>query len=877
VCKSYFNSKTTTIAIIVAALLLVLLLVWLINRRVDEPATQGNDRFGLCFISAPDHLADEARYSGALAAGARWDRWPLYWHWVDEGGYVGPHRDGSHDYDMLVAQEIAHELTPVVILLGTPAKYAGTEVEAVAETSIPSDPPPKESTLPVTASTATLPPISLDEPIFADGTDDLSPGKAINPANVWAAFVFNTVERYRPQGTLAKQQGWPREAGIRYWEVWNEPDYALFWGGTVEEYHRLLEVAYKSIKAADPEATVILGGLAFYDQRDWFPALLRQTGGDPSRAYFDVFSFHHYLSVYNSEQLISQARATLATYGLADTPIWITESGVSVWDDYPATVHNVDPDTPFRATMTEQAAYIIQNSALAFYHGVERYYHFMLHDDCGDSPSSAYGLRQNFTSEVCNPAEGKPRPAYAAYQLAAEQFQDVVPLWREKQYEQDQVAFYRPSDKSRLLALWATQGLTVTATVSATGDTAQLYWIESTESLSGTTGLSRTLTLTPTNGLYTLTLPAATNQNGAQPKTPSYQIGGQPYLMVERDTQPPRTHVQPLQPSSPPNFLIQWQGADNGSGISGYDVYVSEDNEPLKQWLADTAFNEAKYSGRVNHSYSFAIRARDQAGNEEPLPTHAQVTTQIASGPAVSGIVLGPSGEPVGNAAVSIIGPNIQESLTTSQDGLWPPLPLLPGDYEVQASAPPYGAWPAPHRVSLSDKPTTITMTLAPPTNEIASGDFEGDQVWNKWEWAGQVNLSIDAFDGQAAARLGDGAGESSSCPFRARIGQQWSLRQQVTIPPDASVLSFLYKISTLATASPEEVWLAVSLIKADQEVDLIPPGKLWQATDWTLVSKNLSDWQGQTVEVQFQVMRCSEQPFSVSLDRVSVGPGVSP
>ena len=134
------------------------------------------------------------------------------------------------------------------------------------------------------------------------------------------------------------------------------------------------------------------------------------------------------MSIYRSEELIKQARDGLGAQGLTDIPIWITESGVSVWDDYPATAYGVKPETPYRGTMVEQAAYVIQNSALAFYNGVERYYHFMLHDDCGDGPGSAYGLRQNFSPSPCNPAVGQPRPAYAAYQLAAEQFPQADPL-----------------------------------------------------------------------------------------------------------------------------------------------------------------------------------------------------------------------------------------------------------------------------------------------------------------------------------------------------------------------------------------------------------------------------------------------------------------
>jgi hypothetical protein len=52
----------------------------------------------------------------------------------------------------------------------------------------------------------------------------------------------------------------------------------------------------------------------------------------------------------------------------------------------------------------------------------------------------------------------------------------------------------------------------------------------------------------------------------------------------------------------------------------------------------------------------------------------------------------------------------------------------------------------------------------------------------------------------------------------------------------------------------------------------LIFPGELWQPSDWTLTALDLTDWRGQTVEIQFQMVRCSEQPFSVLLDRVSVG-----
>ena len=692
-------------AIISAIILILAVAAWGAAGRLSasqlasvDAAVPPNASFGLCFVTSAENLADEARYDGALETGARWDRWPLYWQWVDEGGYVGSHGGGTHDYDALVIQEIGHGLTPIAILLGTPDQRATGGSASV--------PPPRvqDKVFPVPgrvatqpfdrlttqqgeASTAASPPIGLFEPIFADGTDIPAPGKAINRANSWADFVSTTVQRYKPGSDLAQDQGWGDDVGIRHWEIWNEPDLNQFWSGTVEEYYRLLEVGYQTIQAADPEATVILGGLAFFEKENWLSDLLAQTGGDPAKAYFDVFSFHYYWSIYGMEYWLWRTRSTLSAHGLSHVPIWITESGVPVWDDFPATDYSVPSDSPYRGTMEEQAAYVIQNAALAFYQGVERYYHFMLHDDCGNAPPDAFGLRQNFTPHVCNPAQGKRRPSFAAYQLAVEQFRDLTPLWRTKGSGQDQVALYRADDKSRVLALWATGGVTVTTTVSATGETAQLHWIEPISSPLGTTGISRTLTLTPTTGVYTLTLPPATNQNSGIPDDTNYYIGGWPYLLVERDTLPPTSSVESLPPASAPAFVVRWGGEDLGSGIASYDVWFNDDGGPLQVWMTNTTDISAAFTGVVSHTYGFAVRARDQAGNEEPIPTAPQASTLVVAGVPVSGTVIDVDGGMVMNATITISGANTLSEVASGEGGLWA-ASLQAGEYAFYASAP---------------------------------------------------------------------------------------------------------------------------------------------------------------------------------------------
>ncbi len=850
-----------------------------------DAAVPPNENFGLCFVSAAEDLADEMRYDGALEAGAQWDRWPLYWHWVDDGGYVGFH-DGvvPHDYDTLVIQEIEHGLTPIAILLGTPDQRAtggspGVPAPRVQDKVFPV--PGRVTPQQAEVSTAASPPVGLFEPIFADGTDIPGPGKAINQANSWADFVSTTVQRYKPGGDLAQDQGWGNDVGVRYWEIWNEPDLTQFWSGTVEEYYRLLEVAYQTIESTDSEATVILGALTFSEKPNWLSDLLAQTDGDPAKAYFDVFSFHYYWSIHGTEYWLWRTRNALSANGLSHVPIWITESGVPVWDDFPATAYGIPSDSPWRGTMEEQAAYLIQNAALAFYHGVELYYHFMLHDDCGNVPGvDAFGLRQNFSPHPCNPPgtnpQGKRRPSYAAYQLVVEQYRDLTPLWRTKGSGKDQVALYRPDDKSRVLALWATGGVTVTTTVGATGDTGQLYWMEPISSPLGTTGITRTLTLTPTAGEYTFTLPPATNQNSDPPSTTEYFIGGRPYLLVESDTLPPISSVEPLPPASGLGFVVRWGGEDLGSGIASYDVFYNVDGGPFTAWFIETLDTSASCAGTVGSTFGFAVRARDRAGNVEPIPTAPQATTLVVAGIPVCGTVIDADGGMVVGATVTISGTNTLSEVISGEGGLW--WTTVPeGEYAFYASAPGYGTWLAPRHVPVGAS-TQITLTLASPVNAVAAGDFEGPHVWDAWAQPnGDVSLSTEAFDGQAAALLGSGAGCPVTCLQNGQPGKLWTLRQTVSVPQGRwPTLSFLSATSTTQTDF-DYAWLEVVILDDGQRNYLVPWGEMWRASDWVLNSLDLSAWQGQTVDVLFQVVHCSNQSFTATLDRVSVGSATLP
>jgi len=121
-------------------------------------------------------------------------------------------------------------------------------------------------------------------PIYSDRLDE------------FAQFMTDLVNRY-------KEPPW----NIHHWELFNEPDgtWPNGWAGGLgcmgyygDRYAAMLAAAYPAIKGADPDATVLMGGVA----HDWFveyegpfyryfPDRVMESGGG---SYFDVLNFHYF-------------------------------------------------------------------------------------------------------------------------------------------------------------------------------------------------------------------------------------------------------------------------------------------------------------------------------------------------------------------------------------------------------------------------------------------------------------------------------------------------------------------------------------------------------------------------------------------------------
>lgn len=130
----------------------------------------------------------------------------------------------------------------------------------------------------------------------------------------WRKFVRQTVSRYTNE--------------VSAWEVWNEPNIDVFWGATPNptQYVAVLQAACQEIKAADTNATVLLGGLSCIPTQ--YIEGVYAAGGAP---YFDVMNVHPYSADTPERSRLAAElealRGQMAVHGDDAKPIWITEIG----------------------------------------------------------------------------------------------------------------------------------------------------------------------------------------------------------------------------------------------------------------------------------------------------------------------------------------------------------------------------------------------------------------------------------------------------------------------------------------------------------------------------------------------------------------------
>lgn len=180
---------------------------------------------------------------------------------------------------------------------------------------------------------------------FVYGTPPwLSPSMARPPlsaaaSRAWARFLRVLVGRFGQHGSFWAARTGPR-LPIRSWQIWNEPNFLLFWRPrpSPRGYAKLLAVSSRSIHSRDRDAKVVAAGLAPVGAglTPWdFLYDLYQVPG--AKSNFDVVAIHPYASTLR--RMVAQvkvARAVMRNAGDARKPLLLSEVGVASGGDQPS-------------------------------------------------------------------------------------------------------------------------------------------------------------------------------------------------------------------------------------------------------------------------------------------------------------------------------------------------------------------------------------------------------------------------------------------------------------------------------------------------------------------------------------------------------------
>ena len=146
-------------------------------------------------------------------------------------------------------------------------------------------------------------------PLGTIGTNNYWPAWAdaggLPDLDKWQAFVGRLVEHYKPL--------------VKHWEIWNEPGFAP------EFYAQMLKRAVDAIRQKDPDAKVVgIGGLNLASTQAILRAVEARYPDWDWKRQLDVLSTHAYPGGTRPEDFKT---AVIDRYGI---PVWNTESGA--WD-----------------------------------------------------------------------------------------------------------------------------------------------------------------------------------------------------------------------------------------------------------------------------------------------------------------------------------------------------------------------------------------------------------------------------------------------------------------------------------------------------------------------------------------------------------------
>src|SRR5918995_1466367 len=150
----------------------------------------------------------------------------------------------------------------------------------------------------------------------------------------YAAYAAAVAQRYGRGGHFWREHPELPQLPVTKYEVWNEQNTDHFWrdqADAPEYYAELYLAARAAIKAVDPDARVVVGGLALEntgvtDPDDFITRMYRHRPELLGKV--DAVGFHPYTpDVGGVYMKLREIRATLSRVGAGDVPLELTELG----------------------------------------------------------------------------------------------------------------------------------------------------------------------------------------------------------------------------------------------------------------------------------------------------------------------------------------------------------------------------------------------------------------------------------------------------------------------------------------------------------------------------------------------------------------------
>jgi hypothetical protein len=322
--------------------------------------------------------------------------------------------------------------------------------------------------------------------------------------------------------------------------------------GTDQQFARLMEVAYRAAKRANPNAVVAFPGTSYWVDKNsgrpqFYERFLRLESQNPeapaNHFFHDAVPLNLYRAPDDLVRIHQEFTALQARYNITDTPVWLLELNAMPTDDSSIPCADFHARGAIQTTQAQQAAYAVQAFALAAAVGYERIGFYQMVDDNPCNQSAVWGIARD---------DGSLRPVATSLRVAVRAFSGYLdahfaPLVRRRSgwsawpdnpnsltpnWQVYEVVFDLPNQE-RVTVLWNGDGTPLQVRVPRHSSSAQLMDIHG----------ERMLGPASSGSAWSVNLPPATAHFGGDP--PGYYfIGGEPRLLMETGV-PPETPVAP--------------------------------------------------------------------------------------------------------------------------------------------------------------------------------------------------------------------------------------------------------------------------------------------------------------------------------------------